>query len=290
MPYINQSPWLDAGNYGEGLGNTLAAALVRLPMERAQFAMQERDRQEGRDIRAQQVMGQQAHWGQQQQLATQGLGLKLQALQSQADLNRAHAGFFSGRAAEQQANAAKAAQVQDLGNRLLQGQQSTTFPSVNPNPARPMLGQDETAPAMSPEQQNGLARVMMLLQGKSMPQPKPAVGFNVPPGNIHYMPDGSSTTNMNFRPTVPHGSTDLTQSPGLAAAFTKFATGGMDSTNLPPYLQRIYTNQPSATPMAAPNPVAAPTPQIRVQHPNGQTGTYLGTPDQAVAEGYKVIQ
>lgn len=38
MPIIGYSPWQDAANFGQGVGNSLSESLLRLPMERYQLA------------------------------------------------------------------------------------------------------------------------------------------------------------------------------------------------------------------------------------------------------------
>ncbi len=84
MPYVMSSPWVDAAEYGRGLGDQLAEAMIRLPAIRAKMAetlalhrqalnqqlweRQEREKELG--LRAEQVKATQAYRAETQQ-ATQ---------------------------------------------------------------------------------------------------------------------------------------------------------------------------------------------------------------------------
>ena len=86
MPIVGQNLWADAGNFGQGVGQTLGQALLMQPQLRAQLAMQQQaNMQRQQQWQQEQAMAQQQQRYQQQH-GDQELGLRATELGKQTSL------------------------------------------------------------------------------------------------------------------------------------------------------------------------------------------------------------
>ena len=158
MPLIGQSPWTDAGNFGEGVGQALSQGLMQLPRQRYEMALQ------------------QAQMAQQQRQQALMYGLQQQGLQQRGAYQQGMLGVHQGQLEEQQRAHDLANMIQTLRAQI--EQQHYGAMDSRPIPV-PQSGQMYFPNGGAPQAQSGGAGTgQMTQQGVSQNPPNPQ-GFTL---------------------------------------------------------------------------------------------------------------